>query len=307
MELAANLADPARAQAFFCWNMNVAASAPNQTALLAALKRDDLFTVVVDPFLTDTARYADWVLPAATFLEFDDLAGSYFHISLGAQAKAAEPMGESLPNAEIFRRLSRAMGYAEPDLYESDRSIIDRQLALALPGTTFEQLAAAGTLPIGAEAAVYSPPTAASRRPAAASRSPAPRPKRRAMARLPSAAADARPAAGRLRLLTPASRWLMNSSYGNDAGIAGKLGPASVVLHPDDAAARGLAAGDRVTLHNATGALALTLAVAPIVPPGVALSDKSRWLDGGPTSTCSIPASCRTWGAAPRCTASRSR
>ena len=73
----------------------------------------------------------------------------------------------------------------------------------------------------------------------------------------------------------------MNSSYGNDAGIAGKLGPASVVLHPDDAAARGLAAGDRVTLHNATGALALTLAVAPIVPPGVALSDKSRWLDGG--------------------------
>lgn len=280
MGLAQHLADPARAQAFFCWNMNVAASAPNQAALLRALAREDLFTVVVDPFLTDTARYADYVLPAATFLEFDDLAGSYFHISLGAQAKAAEPMGESLPNAEIFRRLARAMGYEEPELQESDRSMIDQQLALALPGTSFEALAAAGTLPVGAEPAIYFAdgqfPTPSGRIEIASAAAEA-----AGHGRLPSPAADPRPAAGRLRLLTPASRWLMNSSYGNDAGIAGKLGAARVILHPDDAAARGLAAGDRVVVHNPTGRLALELGVADIVPRGVALSDKSRWLDGG--------------------------
>ncbi len=280
MGLARHLADPARAQAFFCWNMNVAASAPNQTALLAALSRDDLFTVVVDPFMTDTARYADYVLPAASFLEFDDLVGSYFHISVGAQAKASEPMGESLPNAEIFRRLARAMGYAEPELQETDREIIDRQLSLALPATSFEELAAVGTMPVGAEPSVYFAdgkfPTPSGRIEIASERAEA-----AGHGRLPHAAADARPAGGRLRLLTPATRWLMNSSYGNDAGIMAKLGTPSVILHPDDAGARGLAAGDRVTLSNATGQLSLTLAVAAIVPPGVALSDKSRWLDGG--------------------------
>ncbi|BBK31024.1 anaerobic selenocysteine-containing dehydrogenase [Stella humosa] len=280
MGLAGHLADPARSSAFFCWNMNVAASAPNQTALLAALAREDLFTVVVDPFMTDTARLADYVLPAASFLEFDDLAGSYFHISLGAQVKAAEPMGESLPNSEIFRRLAGAMGYDEPELQESDRAIIDRQLALALPGTSFEDLAAVGTMPVGAEAAIFFAdhqfPTPSGRIEIASAAA-----ELAGHGRLPSPMADARPAAGRLRLLTPASRWLMNSSYGNDAGIAGKLGAAQVILHPDDAEARGLVAGDQVTLRNATGSLSLRLAVAEIVPPGVALSDKSRWLDGG--------------------------
>ncbi|MGE0716631.1 MAG: molybdopterin-dependent oxidoreductase [Alphaproteobacteria bacterium] len=282
MDLAEHLADPGRTRVFFCWNMNVAASAPNQKRLLAALAREDLTTVVVDPFMTDTATMADWVLPAATFLEFDDLVGSYFHISLGAQAKAAEPMGESLPNQEIFRRLSRAMGFDEPELYEADRAIIDRQLSLALPGTSFEDLAAAGTMPIGDTPRILHAdlkfPTPSGRIEIACARAEA-----AGHGRLPSPMADARPASGRLRLLSPASRWLMNSSYGNDAGIARRLGEATVVLHPDDAAARGLAAGDRVVLANATGRVAMALAVAPLVPPGVALTDKSRWLAGGAT------------------------
>lgn len=172
------------------------------------------------------------------------------------------------------------MGYDEPELQESDRAIIDRQLALALPGTSFEDLAAVGTMPVGAEAAIFFAdhqfPTPSGRIEIASAAA-----ELAGHGRLPSPMADARPAAGRLRLLTPASRWLMNSSYGNDAGIAGKLGAAQVILHPDDAEARGLVAGDQVTLRNATGSLSLRLAVAEIVPPGVALSDKSRWLDGG--------------------------
>ena len=91
------------------WNPHPAASAPNQKQLQDALRREDLFTGVIDCFQTDTADYADIVLPAASFLEFDDLTCSYFHLIMGAQAKASEPMGESLPNQEIFRRMAKAM------------------------------------------------------------------------------------------------------------------------------------------------------------------------------------------------------
>ena len=125
MELASRLEDPADIQAFLCWNINPAASSPEQARFRRALMRDDLFTVVVDIFQTDTADYADYVLPAASFLEFDDLVSGYFNLSFSAQAKLQEPLGESLPNQEIFRRLARAMGFDEPALYESDAEIIE--------------------------------------------------------------------------------------------------------------------------------------------------------------------------------------
>ena len=73
--------------------------------------------------MTDTAEYADIVLPAASFLEFDDLCASYFYLTIAAQVKCQEPMGESLPNQEIFRKLATAMNLDEPTLYEDDLSI----------------------------------------------------------------------------------------------------------------------------------------------------------------------------------------
>ena len=78
MDLAATLEDPARAQALICWNINIAASNPQQERLRKALMREDLMTVVLDLFPTDTTDFADFVLPAASFLEFDDLVASYF-------------------------------------------------------------------------------------------------------------------------------------------------------------------------------------------------------------------------------------
>ena len=107
-----------------CWNINPAASNPQQARLHAALRRDDLFTVAVDLFATDTTDFADIVLPAASFLEFDDLVMAYFNLTLSAQVKVTEPPGEALSNMEIFRRLARAMGYTEPELYESDATIM---------------------------------------------------------------------------------------------------------------------------------------------------------------------------------------
>ena len=151
MDLVDCLEDPARSQALFCWNINIAASNPQQRRLHEALAREDLFTVAVDLFPTDTTDYADVVLPAASFLEFDDLVASYFQLTLSAQVKVAEPLGEALPNMEIFRRLARAMGYEEPELYESDAELIATLLERSGIGEDFASLAAKGTVPISDE------------------------------------------------------------------------------------------------------------------------------------------------------------
>jgi anaerobic selenocysteine-containing dehydrogenase len=276
MDLAATLEDPNRAQALFCWNINIAASNPQQARLHRALEREDLFTVVIDPFQTDTADFADYVLPAAGFLEFDDLVSSYFHLSLSAQVKAMEPMGESLPNQEIFRRLARAMGYTEPEVFESDAEILEALLSGAGISGGFAALAQAGTVELWPQPLVQFAdltfPTPSGRIEIASARAEAD-----GHPRTPLPLVDPRPAEGRLRLLSPATSWLMNSSYNNDPKIGEKLGPATVLLHPTDAAARGIADGDSVELANETGRLTMSACVCPIMPAGVALARKTRW------------------------------
>ncbi len=276
MDLARHLEDGERSRGLFVWNMNIAASVPDQRRLHRALQREDLFTVVVDPFMTDSARFADYVLPAASFLEFDDLVGSYFHLSLGAQAKTMEPLGQSLPNQEIFRRLSRAMGFDEPRLYEGDAEIIAAQLERFRPGLTFEALRQAGTIAISDEPVIlhedlkFSTPSG--RIELASERAVAMGLPRTA---LPSV--DAPPRSGALRLLSPAGPWLLNSSYGNDPRIRELLDGQHVVLHPDDAASRQLRDGQPVMVLNELASLPHTLRVADIVPPGTALTHKTRW------------------------------
>ena len=282
MDLVPTLADPAKSAAFFCWNMNVAASAPRQAELARALARDDLFTVVVELFQTDTAATADYVLPAASFLEFDDLMVPYFHLALSAQVKAEAPPGEALPNQEIFRRLARAMGYDEPALFEDDRAILDHVLETSGLGIGFEELAKVGTIDPFAEPVIQFQdlkfPTPSGKIEIASARAEAD-----GHPRVPTRQVDARPAAGRLRLLTPAGKWQMNDSYGNDAGIQGKLGPASVTLHPADARELGIAEGDPVALSNELGSLAMVARIGSQVPRGVALSHKGRWLSHEPS------------------------
>jgi anaerobic selenocysteine-containing dehydrogenase len=276
MGLAPHLQDAKKAHGLFVWNMNIAASAPNQRRLHEALKRDDLFTVVIDLFQTDSARYADWILPAASFMEFDDLVGSYFHLSLGAQAKLMEPMGQALPNQEIFRRLAKAMGYAESELYESDAAILDAQVARFRPGLTFAELKQAGTIPISVQPVIlhqalkFDTPSGKIELVSEKAQS-------MGLPRAPTPAADAPPGNGSLRLLSPAGPWLLNSSYGNDPRIRELMGAEQVVLHPNDAAERQLRDGQAVMVKNDLAALPHTLRVADIVPPGTALTHKTRW------------------------------
>ena len=282
MDLAEVLEDPERADTFVCWNMNVAASGPEQQRLRRALSREDLFTVVIDLFATDTADFADLVLPAASFLEFDDLVVPYFHLLLSAQVKVEDPPGKALPNQEIFRRLAKAMDYDHPLLFEADEAILGHVLAAGGLAIGFEELKAAGTVDPFDEPQI---PFADGRFPTPSGKVELVAPQAAAMGlpRLPQPWADPRPAAGRLRLLSPADPWLMNDSYGNDPAIRQRLGPARILLHPGDATERGLAAGDLAAVSNETGSLVLRVEIDGSLPRGVALSHKGRWprLEGG--------------------------
>jgi anaerobic selenocysteine-containing dehydrogenase len=276
MELVDCLEDPARSQALVCWNINIAASNPQQQRLHEALRREDLLTVAVDLFPTDTTDFADYVLPAASFLEFDDLVASYFQLTLSAQVKAIEPLGESLPNTEIFRRLARAMGYDDPELYESDAEILETLLKRSGCGEDFTSLSAKGTVPIADEPLVQFGdlqfPTPSGRVELASEQA-----ETDGLPRVPLPLADPRPADGRLRLLSPASPWLLNDSFANDDKIAARIGRATIALHPDDAAERGLADGDEAEVQNDTGRVRLRVLLSDAVPRGVAHSPKGRW------------------------------
>ncbi len=277
MDFAAALEDPARSRALFVWNMNPLASCPQQARLRRALQREDLLTIVLDLFATDTTSMADYVLPAASFLEFDDLIASYFQLTLSAQVKAMEPLGSALPNQEIFRRLARAMHYSEPELQESDAAILANLMDRSGLGLSFASLAERGSIWVPEEPAVqfadgvFATPSGrieiASAH-AAADGHP----------RLPQPWSDVRPTAGHLRLLSPAHAWLLNTSFGNVRQIDHRIGAATIALHPADAAERRLAQGQSALVHNSSGSLRLQVVISDEVPRGVGLTHKGRWL-----------------------------
>ncbi len=276
MDLAADLNDPKKVRALFTWNNNIVASSPGTKAIRKGLAREDLFTVVTDLFMTDTAVYADYVLPAASFLEFDDIIFPYFHDTVSAQAKAAEPLGQSLPNQEIFRRLAKAMGFNEPALFESDASMIARLLAQTSFDGDFDDLKKQGTARLFPVPRVqFEGLTFAT--PSGRIEVRSDRLVEQGLPPVPVAHADEVPEEGRLRLLTPAGEWLMNSSYGNDPKIVAQLGPAKVHLNAKDAARRNLAQGEVVRLSTKAGAIELTVNISADVPEGVAMAHKSRW------------------------------
>ena len=279
MDLASRLESP-DTNAIITWNNNIAASSPEQRRLRTALERDDLLQVTLDLFQTDTADYADYVLPAASFLEFDDVVMSYFNASISAQVKAVEPLGDALPNQEIFRRLAAAMGLTDPELFESDDAMIATLLDQAKPGLTFEALAEIGTIEHPPEPVVqferhdYGTPSGKIELTGSAF-------VEAGLPHAPFASAERRPEDEDFRLISPASKWLMNSSFGNDPKILKQLGEDEAFMHPEDARARGLPPGARITLGNRTGAITLRLAVSTDVPRGVILAHKSRWTGNG--------------------------
>ena len=168
------------------------------------------------------------------------------------------------------------MEYVELELFEPDASVLEQLLRGTGTGLRFAELARVGTVPLGGEPVVQFEdlafPTPSGRIEIASDRAEAD-----GLPRTPLPLADPRPSGGRLRLLSPASSWLLNDSFANDRKIARRLGEATVAVHPADAAERGLGQGDDVLLANATGTLSLRLELSDAVPRGVALSHKGRW------------------------------
>ncbi len=276
IDLADYLESAEKSRALFTWNNNILASSPAQSRLRKAIAREDLFTVVTDLFMTDTAMFADYILPAASFLEFDDLVFPYFHNTMSAQVKAAEPVGQALPNQEIFRRLARAMGYNAEELFESDESMLSRLIAQTSFKGSFEDLKAVGTVAlcekplVQFEALKFNTPSGKievySQRMEEIGQPPVPVPH-----------ADPVPAGDKVRILSPASAWLMNSIYGNAETVRKRIGDPTVYLSQGDAVRRGLTDGDPVVLENTAGSLHLQLKISSNVPEGVALVYKGNW------------------------------
>lgn len=276
MDLAERLANSDKSKALFSWNNNIAASNPQQKALHQALSRDDLFHVAIDLFHTDTTAFADYILPASSFLEFDDVLLPYFHYDVSAVNKVIEPIAESLPNQEIFRRLAAAMGFTDEELFESDQSLIEQIFKQLNMPISFDELRKEGSMPWSEQPLIhYSDgvfPTASGKIDVASDNWLA-----AGLNKSPVAIADQPPKTHYLRLLSPADPFLMNFSYGNDDKIAMKIGKASVSIHPQELADRQLVSGQKITLKNHYGELEVIVVASDRIPRGVALLPKGRW------------------------------
>jgi anaerobic selenocysteine-containing dehydrogenase len=269
------------------WNYNPVASNPNQNRVLAGFQRDDLFVAAIEHRLTDTTDYADIVLPATSHFEHLDIVDSYGHNYLGFNAPAAAPYGESLSNAAIFRRLAARMGIDDPHVLRSDEELIEDFLdsdTCRGRGITSARLRERGFL----RAAPFEVGVA----PFAAGGFPSPSGKVELWSEAarrdgldplvgytpPTEVVD-RELAERLPfvLITPATRFFLNSTFASLGWHRGKAGPIRVLLHPEDAAARGIDEGAKVRVYNDRGAFYAAAAVSDRVRPGVAMAPKQYW------------------------------
>ena len=270
----------------FVYGSNPLASAPQQSKVRRGLERDGLFTVVVEHFLTDTARYADIVLPATMQIEHRDLLISYGHLYLAWNEPAVFPPGECLPTTEIFRRIAQRLGLDHPALQESDETIAQQLLDSGHPslhGITLDMLKRRGSVrlnypaPFVPFAAGF--PTSSGRlefvseRMAHAGLDPVAgyTPARESISQHPHATDYP------LALLTPANHYFLNSIFANVPRQQKRAGEATVLIHPLDAAPLGIFSGDEIRVGNARGSFVALADVTESVRPGVIASTKGRW------------------------------
>ena len=227
-------ADPA-VRALVVYGANPVASNPETGPIREGLMREDLFTVVIEQFPTDTTDYADLVLPSTMQTEHLDVQDGYGHMYVAWNEPAVAPPGECLPHTEIWRRLARAMGLTEPALHDDDLTLARTLLGSGHPtleGITVERLREQGWARLGHPnplvpfADGFPTPSGRMRLPEGEAYTP------------PAEAAS--PGEGRLALVAGASHWFLNSMFANAPSQLRRAGAPAVALHPDDAAARGL-------------------------------------------------------------------
>jgi len=258
-------------QVLFVYNCNPVATVPDQHRIVQGLKRDDLFTVVFEQVMTDTALHADVILPATTFLEGYDFAKSYGTISLDLVRPVVEPVGESRSNADVFGELCSRLGVLSPDEPAGELDLMLKVLD-GLPGSIAEDFRndrrpepPFGTRPVQfVDVFPNTPDRKVDLCPAHLdAAAPA-----GLYAFQPDPATDRYP----LALISPASEKTISSTLGELPGADGRL-----LMHPDDAAARGLEDNDAVRVFNDMGEVHCTLSVLPIIRPGTVSLPKGLW------------------------------
>lgn len=296
-------------KSLFVYNANPMAMVTEQAKLEQGLEREDLFTVVSEHFLTDTARYADIVLPATTQLEQKDIMFSWGHLYLSYNNPAIEPLGEAVPNTELFRRLAKAMGIEDPSFYRTDDEMIEASLDWSNPvlqGISLEDVKAKGY-------ARLTVPSADDWAPHRDGNFPTPTGKCEFKSTItgggnfvvplfrqgyngdqdgtpvdalphyipPNENTQTAPALAKrypLSLITPKSHAFLNSNYGNLPAQTAQAGEEqSVFLHPDDAEQRGIVAGTPIRVFNDRGAFEAFASISPDVMLGVVMAPSGYW------------------------------
>jgi anaerobic selenocysteine-containing dehydrogenase len=279
------LTDPP-VRVLFVYNCNPVATVPDQQNIIRGLQRDDLFTVVFEQVMTDTALYADLVLPATTFLEGYDFAKSYGTISLDLVRPVVEPVGEARSNADVFGELCSRLGLLGE---REPAGELDVLLSVfdALPGSVGDDLRndRRPAPPFGHRPVQFvdvfpnTPDRKVDLCPAHLdAEAPA-----GLYAYQPDPASDRFP----LSLISPASERTISSTLGELPGVDTRL-----LMHPDDAAARGLEDNDPVRVYNERGDVHCTLRVLPTIRPGTVSLPKGLWrryLKNGVTGTALVP------------------
>ncbi len=277
-------------RSLYVYNANPVASSPNAGLIVQGLMRDDLFTVVHDLFETDTARYADILLPATSQLEHEDLHKPYGHTALQYNTAAIDPLGESYSNWDVMRSLASAMGFQEPWLHQDAHEIIREVLEATaaqeplLEGITLERLMTEGYAPLAIPEAEQVPfanghfqtPSGRvefySEQAAAKGYDPVPgwTPDVESHFTEPKASE-------RLSLLSPAAHHFISSSFGNHDRLKTKEGTPTLWIHPQDAQKRNIHSGKMVRVSNERGWCRLVAEVCEDVRPGTAATTTVWW------------------------------
>jgi anaerobic selenocysteine-containing dehydrogenase len=264
------LTDPALdppVKALVCWNSNPAAIAPDQERVLEGLGREDLFTVVLEQFMTDTAQHADVVFPATTQLEHLDVLFSWGHHYVTWNEPAIEPVGEAKPNTETFRLLAERLGLDHPCFRHSDAELVDALLenfaekGLRERGWTKVDLGQ-GPVPhadggFGTETgrvalhARYDPPA--------------------------EVADDVLAGRFPLALITPKTHLFLNSTFANQRRQHAAQPEPELVISPEDASPRGIEDGGQVRVFNDRGAFECAARVSDDARPGVLVAPMGWW------------------------------
>ena len=275
-------------QAMIVYNNNPVAVCPDSSKVIAGFSREDLFTVVMDSFLTDTADYADIVLPATTQLEHIDVHKSYGHLYVLANNAAIAPVGESLPNIEVFRRLAARMGFDDPCFRDGDEAVAQQALGSGhrnLEGIDWERLRSRGWMRL-AVPEKYAPfaaggfPTPSgkcefySEALKAQGLDPLPfyNPPRELASSNPQLASRYP-----LSFLSPPRRNFLNSTFANLPRFREDDKPPELELHAQDAAARGIRDGDPVRVFNDRGWFGAVARVNGKPRPGVVVALSVWW------------------------------